>query len=67
MIEFLYEDQEEVFAYRRTRNGQELIVLNNFFGKEVTLQKELSHAGYRRLIGNYPQEDSGTMLRTLRR
>ena len=66
MIEFLYEDQEEVFAYRRTRNGQELIVLNNFFGKEVTLQKELSHAGYRRLIGNYPQEDSGTMLRTLR-
>ena len=66
MIEFLYEDQEEVFAYRRTWNGQELIVLNNFFGKEVTLQKELSHAGYRRLIGNYPQEDSGTMLRTLR-
>ena len=66
MIEFLYEDQEEVFAYRRTRNGQELIVLNNFFGEEVTLQKELSHAGYRRLIGNYPQEDSGTMLRTLR-
>ena len=66
MIEFLYEDQEEVFAYRRTRNGQELIVLNNFFGKEVTLQKELSHAGYRRLIGNYPQEDSGTLLRTLR-
>ena len=46
--------------------GQELIVLNNFFGKEVTLQKELSHAGYRRLIGNYPQEDSGTLLRTLR-
>ena len=66
MIEFLYEDQEEVFAYRRTRNGQELIVLNNFFGQEVTLQKELSHAGYRRLIGNYPQEDSGTLLRTLR-
>ncbi len=66
MIEFLYEDQEEVFAYRRTRNGQELIVLNNFFGEEVTLQKELSHAGYRRLIGNYPQEDSGTLLRTLR-
>lgn len=65
MIEFLYEDQEEVFAYRRTWNGQELIVLNNFFGKEVTLQKELSHAGYRRLIGNYPQEDSGTLLRTL--
>ena len=66
MIEFLYEDQEEVFAYRRTRNGQELIVLNNFFGEEVTLQKELAHAGYRRLIGNYPQEDSGTLLRTLR-
>ena len=70
-IEFLYRDQEEIFAYRRTWNGQELIVLNNFFGKEAVLSEELPCEGYRILIGNYrkgkdPSEGVETPIRVLR-
>ncbi len=70
-IEFLYRDQEEIFAYRRTWNGQELIVLNNFFGKEAVLSEELPCEGYRILIGNYrkgkdPSEGLETPIRVLR-
>lgn len=55
-IEFLYREQEEIFAYRRVFEGQELIVINNLTGNETELDDALFCAGYQCLIGNYPQK-----------
>lgn len=55
-IEFLYREQEEIFAYRRVFEGQELIVINNLTGNEAELDDALFCAGYQCLIGNYPQK-----------
>lgn len=38
-IQFLYQKQEEVFAYQRIWEGQKLLVLNNLSGREVVLQE----------------------------
>ncbi|MDE7310727.1 MAG: alpha,alpha-phosphotrehalase [Eubacterium sp.] len=56
-VEFLYQEQAEVFAYRRVWEGQELLVLNNLSGREVVLQEAVSGTGYQCLLGNYRQEE----------
>lgn len=55
-VEFLCAGQPEVFAYRRTLEGEELLVLNNLTEKEEELEEPLSCARYRKLLGNYPQD-----------
>lgn len=65
-IGFLYRNQEEIFAYRRSLENQELLVLNNLTGQEVGLQKSTVCRGYEYLIGNYPQGSLPDTLEVLR-
>lgn len=57
-IQFLYQKQEEVFAYQRIWEGQKLLVLNNLSGREVVLQEGVAVAGCRCLLSNYVQGES---------
>lgn len=53
-IEFLPEEEINLFAYRRQNETEELLVLNNLSGESLTLDTsklELSH--YKYLLGNY--------------
>ena len=65
-VEFLYGEQSEVFAYKRTLDGQELIVLNNLTGNEVLLQEPADCKGYKCLISNYIQENDKNSIKALR-
>ena len=65
-VEFLYGDQSEVFAYKRTLDGQELIVLNNLTENEVLLQEPADCKEYECLISNYIQENDKNSIKTLR-
>lgn len=65
-IEFIYREQPEVFGYKRSLEGQELLVVNNFTSSEVVLQKILHCEGYEYLIGNYPHEIAGNILKILK-
>lgn len=65
-IEFLCREQDEVFAYRRAFEGQELLAVNNLTGTEVKLEEVFSCTGYRYLIGNYPQEKQAEFLDSLK-
>ncbi len=64
-IEFLYQEQQEVFGYKRLLGGQELLVVNNLTGQEVVLQTPVDCGGCECLIGNYQKEVSGDWLETL--
>jgi len=65
-IEFLYQEQPEIFGYKRSLEEQELFVVNNLTGSEVVLQKPVFCEGYEYLIGNYPQEIVGNILEILK-
>lgn len=65
-LEFLCREQDEVFAYRRAFEGQELLAVNNLTGAEVKLEEAFSCTGYRYLIGNYPQEKQAEFLDSLK-
>lgn len=55
-VEFLYREQPEIFAYRRRWNQQEILVVNNFAGREIKLPEPIKDREYERLLGNYPPE-----------
>lgn len=65
-IEFLNQEQPEVFAYRRSTKEQELLVISNFADTEIKLEETICCRGYEYLLGNYPQGDIGDDLRVLR-
>lgn len=56
-IDFLYQDQKDIFAYRRVWGKQELIVLNNLMDREVTLSMPMDCTDSVILIKNY-EDDS---------
>lgn len=43
----------DVFAYRRTHENQQLLVLNNFYGRQTTIEIPLEFVGGTVLISNY--------------
>ena len=49
----LAEKHPSVLAYRRTYEKQDLIVVNNFYGKECTWKSGLDMEGYRCILSNY--------------
>lgn len=51
-IEFLCQDCEGVFAYRRFLDGDELFVFNNLTGKEIVLDT-FCLEGFQKVLGNY--------------
>lgn len=65
-IEFLYQAHEELFAYRRRLDGQELLVMNNLSGEPVKLQEPVSVKEFRRLIANYSEREQEEKLHELR-
>jgi len=65
-IEFLYQNRPDLFAYRRRLGGQELLVLNNLTGKETALPEPVADAGYKRILGNYPEEEQENVLTGLK-
>ncbi len=52
-FEPLAEKHPSVLAYRRTYEKQDLIVVNNFYGKECTWKSGLDMEGYRCILSNY--------------
>ena len=52
-IEPLAEHDPSVFAYRRTYEGHEMIVIANFYGKEYAWKGAPELEGFRKMIGNY--------------
>ena len=52
-IDFLYEQEENVFAYRRFTDEEEIIVLNHFGDKEIILAHTLDLQNYKYILGNY--------------
>lgn len=53
-IEFLYPGRDEIFAYQRTLDEEQITVLNNFTGRTVKLDGEQWFQSMVKVIGNYP-------------
>lgn len=65
-IVFLYQEQEEVLAYKRRLERQELLALNNLSDKTVKLIEPVSMEGYQILIRNYSKKEKEERLEELR-
>lgn len=52
-IEFLCGDCADVFAYRRFKGKENLLVFNNLTGREITLDDVQWMPGYTKILGNY--------------
>lgn len=63
--ELLFADHPQIFAYTRNWNDEKLLVINNFYGKDVTIDLELekSIGQAEILLSNYP--DSSKTLGSL--
>lgn len=57
-IEPLAENDPSVFAYRRTYEGHELVMVANFYGKEYTWKGAPELEGFRKVLGNYQGEET---------
>lgn len=47
------ENHKEIFAYKRQYNGETIIVVNNFYGKEILWDTEIDLSGYKCILSNY--------------
>ena len=52
-IEALAERHPAVFAYRRVYGGEELLVVNNFYGRDTVWESGLDLSGFEKILGNY--------------
>ena len=55
-----------VFAYKRTWKDEELLVICNFYGRQISWKSEESLKGYEVLLGNYGEnclEENGALLK----
>lgn len=52
----LLETHPQVFAYKRNYENENLIVVNNFYGEETTI--DLALEGYKVLISNYAKKEN---------
>ncbi|MBQ1786648.1 MAG: alpha,alpha-phosphotrehalase, partial [Turicibacter sp.] len=64
--EAMLAEHENVYAYRRTLDNEELIVLNNFYGNETEVTLDIKDVnGYTCLLSNYEEQELTNQL-TLR-
>ena len=64
--EAMLAEHENVYAYRRTLDNEELIVLNNFYGNETDVTLDIKDVdGYTCLLSNYEEQELTNQL-TLR-
>ena len=52
-FEALAEHHPQVFAYRRTWKDEELLVVNNFYGRDTVWDSGLDLSGFEKILGNY--------------
>lgn len=55
-ITFFAMDQEDVLAYRRNWENQELLVCCNLSGRENRMEIESEWKDYQKLLGNYERD-----------
>ncbi|SDR05460.1 alpha,alpha-phosphotrehalase [Virgibacillus salinus] len=56
--QLLLKDNDSVFAYKRNWNNETLLVVSNFYGKEVTAHIDLAnYENIKMLLSNYPDTD----------
>ena len=65
-IEFIYREHPQVLAYRRSCQGQELVVLANMKASAADLGEKPELEGYRQLIGNYAGAECEQTLEQLK-
>ena len=64
--EAMLAEHQNVYAYRRTLDNEELIVLNNFYGNETEVTLDIKDVnGYTCLLSNYEEQELTNQL-TLR-
>ncbi|MCQ8266909.1 alpha,alpha-phosphotrehalase [Streptococcus suis] len=57
-----YQESDKVYAFERLRNGEKLLVLNNFFAEEVNIDLTDEYAQGQVLISNYPDNKLGKKI-----
>ena len=56
-FEPLAQKHPSVLAYKRTYKNQDLLVINNFYGKSCTWKSDIDLKGYRCILSNYAEEN----------
>ena len=49
----LAQEHPSVFAYKRHYQNENMIVVNNFYGKETEWKTDMDLTGYQCILGNY--------------
>lgn len=57
-----YHESNKVYAFERLLNGEQLLVLNNFFPEEVEIELLDNYAQGHILISNYPDSELGKTI-----
>lgn len=57
-----YQESDKVYAFERLRNGEKLLVLNNFFAEEVNIDLTDEYAQGQVLISNYSESKLGKKI-----
>lgn len=64
--QLLLDDDSQIFAYTRNWNGEQLIVVNNFYGKEANVELPVDWKDHTKiLLSNYPDSPNASSF-TLR-
>lgn len=63
VFELLFEEDENLFAYTRSNDSQQLFVVCNFYGGTVPCALEQPAASMRLLVSNYKDAAQMTELR----
>jgi len=63
--ELILPDNDHIYAYTRDLNGQQLLIILNFFGEpaEFILPDELAHASRELMISNYDDIEASADIR----
>lgn len=57
-----YKDSQQVYAFERQLDGERLLVVNNFYAQEVTLELEPVYQNGQVLLSNYESDGLGKTI-----
>lgn len=52
----LYENHEDVYIFKREYKNQELLVINNFYGKETEIELDFDTSEYTKILSNTKED-----------
>lgn len=52
----LYENHKDVYIFKREYKNQELLVINNFYGKETEIELDFDISGYTKILANTKED-----------